>query len=347
MNIFIKKTLTYILPILLIVFITNIICDPASLFRGIEIEIAKNLSNGFNVTGIQNIDERILQKNRIEMLDVSPETIILGSSRIMQVGSSYYGSNSQNNGVSGASLEDIIAIYQLYKDNGIKPQKLVIGIDPWLFNQNNGQSRWLSIKQAYDTYYGKISKNLITNIPIHKYAQLFDLSYFQASIISLPKIMQNITPIATKEEFNNTLTRLIDGTITYGYDYRTKSEGDVEISANSFISGDIYSLENYNELSVNKVQEFESFINSLLNQGIEVDFILMPYHSIVWQYINENIKYSQVNEVEDYIYKYSYENQITITGSYDPGSYMLTSRDFYDGMHLSPEGVKKVLSNTL
>lgn len=343
MKLFLKKILAYILPIILIVFLVNLISDPASLFKGIELKIATDISNGFNVTGVANIDERILQKKVIENIQNPPETIILGSSRIMMVGRAYYGIKSRNNGVSGASLEDIIAIYQIYKEEGIKPKKFVIGVDPWLFNQNNGQSRWLSIKNDYDRYYNEESNQFIVDLPIHKYEQLFSLSYFQASIKSLSKNVNNNKPIATQNELNNTLTRLIDGTITYGNDYRTKSGREVEDAAKNYINGNIYSIENFNDISEEIKTKFENFIVDLLKNGIEIEFLLMPYHPIVWQHIEENEKYKAVQDVESYMYNFANKNSIKITGSYNPEPFMLSSTDFYDGMHLSPDGIKKVL----
>lgn len=342
MKLFIRKSLTYILSILLIIFSVNFVSDPASLFSGFAMEIAKYISNGFNVTGIQNIDERILQKNIIENIIFTPEIIILGSSRIMQVGQSYYGTKSFNNGVSGASIEDIIAIYQIYKENDTVVKKIVIGIDPWLFNENNGQSRWLSIKQDYDSFYGKNTNNFIKNIPILKYAQLFSPSYFQASIKSLLKTINNKV-IPTGDKYNRTLTRLTDGTITYGLEYRTRSETEINNAAIEYINGNIYSIENFKEISETIRNDFEIFIKKILKEGVEIEFLLMPYHPIVWKHIDENRKYEKVKEVESFIYDCASKNNIKIIGSYDPEPFRLTSSDFYDGMHLSPDGIEKVI----
>lgn len=343
MKLFLRKILTYTFPVIVIVVSVNLVSDPASLFRGFELQIAKYISNGFNVTGIANIDERILQKKIIENIQNPPETIILGSSRIMMVGEKYYGINSHNNGVSGASLEDIIAIYQIYKIEGINLNKIVIGVDPWLFNKNNGQNRWLSIKNDYDRYYDVESNQVVINLPIHKYAQLFSLSYFQASIKSLPKIVKTNKPIATQNELNSTLTRLTDGTVTYGNDYRTRSVREVEDGAKGYIIGGIYSIENFNEISEKIKTKFENFIVDLLKNDIEIEFLLMPYHPIVWKHIEENEKYKMVQDVEAYIYDFAHKKNIKITGSYNPEPFRLSSTDFYDGMHLSPDGIEKVL----
>jgi hypothetical protein len=35
--------------------------------------------------------------------------------------------------------------------------------------------------------------------------------------------------------------------------------------------------------------------------------------------------------------------KIAITGSYDPSLFNLGYTDFYDGVHLTPDGIKKVI----
>lgn len=330
------------MPMVLIINFLNYYSDPAFLFKHEEGDVAKIISENQNVTGFANIDERMLQKKIIEKLKHNPQIIIFGSSRIMEVGSHYY-ENSFNNGVSGASLEDLIAIYQIYKEKSIIPKKIVIGIDPWLFNNNHGQIRWKSLKNYYDNYHNN-SVYLINEIPFHILSQLISISYFQASVKYLPKRLENHNSIVATSESNNvTMTKLVDGTISYGYDYRNKTGSDVESAALNYINGNIYSIESFNEISKKIKTEFKKFIVGLLKNDIEIEFLLMPYHPIVWKHIEENEKYKTVQEVEAYIYDFAIKNSITITGSYNPEQFALSSDDFYDGMHLSPDGIEKVL----
>ncbi len=70
----------------------------------------------------------------------------------------------------------------------------------------------------------------------------------------------------------------------------------------------------------------------------------MPYHPLVYDYIKNTPKYSVVKDVESYINKYAIENGIDVIGSYDPTYLKLESENFYDGMHLAPEGVDKVFN---
>ena len=344
MKLFIKKSIFFIVSLVILIVSFNIIVDPANIFFGIEQKIAKYLTEGYNVTGNYNINERSLQKQLIQKLKTSPSTVILGSSRIMQVGKHFYGDDTINNGVSGASLEDLIAIYQMYFQRGYLAKKIVIGIDPWIFNENSSQDRWETLRSEYYSFFDEeipfFRMPSITN-----YAQLLSLSYFQESFKMFPQILKTkkIEIKPTTNDVNETFTRLADGTITYDLKYREVTNQEVENKARNEISGDLYSLEKYNRLSEKALSEFDRFIETIKNKNISIEFILMPYHPLVYDYIKSNQKYNIVMDVEAYIRKYSIENDIPIIGSYDPEVLRLESSDFYDGMHLTPEGINKVI----
>ena len=345
---FLKKTIIYCLLVLLFVILVNIIIDPANIISGIEVKIAEYISEGYNVTNVQNIEERLLQKNIIQNLLYSPSIIILGSSRIMQIGKKYYGNSCFNNGVSGASIEDLLAIYQLYIENGHANsiEKVVIGIDPWLFNKNNGQNRWESLSNEYYTFIEK-DVPFVNRIPLYKYSQLVSPSYFQTSVVNIPKFiirLRNKENIMPTYEYNNiSFTRLSDGTIEYDLKYRSKTTVDIENEIKNYTSGEIYSLENYFELSNDIINDFNLFINKINENGAEVEFLLMPYPVAVYKYLLSNEKYKIISSVEEYISFFAKENNINIHGSYNPELFNLNTDDFYDGMHLNDNGIRKIL----
>ena len=78
MKLFLKRTILYILPLIIFILIVNISIDPGNLISGTETEIARYLKEGYNVTGNFNINERTLQKVVIQNLEESPSTIVLG-----------------------------------------------------------------------------------------------------------------------------------------------------------------------------------------------------------------------------------------------------------------------------
>ncbi len=110
------KSALFAISILLMVSSVNYFGDAGGIFNEGKIaKIAAYLVEGYNVTNVGNIDERDLQRRIIQLSKITPSTIVLGSSRIMMIKSEYFNTTSfMNHGMSGTSLEDMIAIYQLY-----------------------------------------------------------------------------------------------------------------------------------------------------------------------------------------------------------------------------------------
>lgn len=339
-SVFLKKIFLYLLPLALLVCLVNFIVDPGNLYSRVEEKIADYLLQGFNVTGEFNLDIRALQRIVIQNLKSPPEIVVIGSSRIMEVGKDIYGSSTLNNGVSGASLEDFIALFQMYDQRGILPKKVVIGIDPWLLNNNSEQERYKILQREYYSFFGK-EVPWYERLPLLKYSQLFSPSYFQEAVKLAPQVYRRkIEP--TQNEVNDKYTRLTDGTITYDVQYRKASSQEVEQRAQKFIAGNIYSLENFDVLSEKIKADFDIFIDSLKKKNIEVEFIFMPYHPVVYSYLEKNSKYAKVKEVEIFMKEYAQENNFMVKGSYDPSVYALGSKDFYDGMHMTRDGLSKI-----
>jgi hypothetical protein len=348
---FVQKIFIFFLPITIFLIFINYIEDPGNLYSPVEIEIAKLLSKGYNVTGsaVSNLNERSLHRQIINLRESTPEIILLGSSRTMLIGKDNFKNKTfLNHSVSGASIEDLIAIFQLYKNKNKLPKKVIIGIDPWLFNKNNGQIRWKTLRVEYDLYNKNISKTTATfkNLNVNNYFELLSPSYFQASIKMLLLKMRKGKDSeikATEESLNDSLTRVIDGTISYDLKYRNASSLEILSLAKQYIEGDIYSLGQFDDISSNIVLRFESFIDDLKKNSIQVEFILMPYHPLVYSHMIVQQKYSMVSKVEKYIKEYADIHYILTIGSYNPYLYKLNNNDFYDGMHLNSNGVRKVL----
>lgn len=338
--------LTLILSILMALF--NYLIDPAGLFRSnkYELGMAKILAKGKNVANVSNYDERLFIKYLIENIKFKPETVVIGSSRVMQVippdNRSFL-----NTCVSGASIEDLIAIYGIYKKNNIFPKTIIIGLDPWILNKNNEQTRWQSVKKDYydeiDTYNIKNIQHNSQNLEFKKFKELFSLTYFKASWVKFGEIISNDNPklyYETNLDLTDSPIRRKNGTIGYAPDYRDSSPAKVDQLANNSINNQIYSINDFSELS-NK-DSFEVFINNLLEKKIKVVFFLPPYHPIVYSEISTNIKYKNVLNAEKYFYDFAKKKHIPIMGSYNPKKGNYTRNDFYDGMHLKEEVVKKI-----
>ena len=121
---------------------------------------AKALTSGKMIAGLQNIADRVFQDLIIKNLQVRNDVIAIGSSTTMQLRKEVVWKdriNFFNHSVNGASLEDYIAIVGAYESiHGYLPSTVILGVDPWVFNKNSGQGRWVGLKKYYDYELDKI-----------------------------------------------------------------------------------------------------------------------------------------------------------------------------------------------
>lgn len=344
---FIKK-LIFLLPIPITLILTNYFVDPGKIFykHGFyEKGIVKILSNGENVENLSNYDERLLQKFYIDKLKEKKNLVVLGSSRAMQINSNITGERDMfNSSVSGASLQDLMAIYGIYREKNLAPKKIILGLDPWILNKNNNQIRWKSIQEDYFYIQNKIkNESGKTEKFDEKYLELVSLSYFQSAVDILGKD-ENVGYKSTKLDASKTNVKRKDGSLSYSEKVRNESKEEVRKKALEYVSKDyIYCLENFKEMDREYKTQFEKFINLIQGDGAEVVFFLSPYYPYVYNKISTSSEYKIVDDVEKYFRKFSKDKNIKVYGSYNPQNANCNEEDFYDGMHIKPSGVKKML----
>lgn len=343
------KTTLFFLPLALLVASVNYYGDAAGLFdNNIEKEMVKIIKDGYHVTNIHkdgrsNYNVRFFQRELIKNCSSKPDIMVLGSSKTMLINTDCFnGQTVMNNSVSGGSVEDMLAIYQMHKENGSLPKKALIGIAPWLFNANNNQKRWRLFKNEYNRFHNAETSKFDGYF---KYGQLLSCSYFQSSIKNLPTALSRKgAPTPTDEKYNEELTRLADGSLIYGREYREKHPGEIQEQVITQAKGRrIYSVENFSEISRKSWQEFSSLLNRLKSDGVAIAFILTPYHPIFYEKIKAD--YPMVLETEKMILELARRENFTTYGSFDPSKLGLDGSYFYDSMHCNEEGTSKILAN--
>jgi len=316
--------------------------DPACLFMHGTYEegVAAILNRGKNVANLGNYDERIVQKVYVNKLKASSQIVAIGSSRTMEIRSSFFtGKTFFNNSVSGATLEDIIAICQLYLNKNLKPEKIIIGLDPWVLNMNNQQTRWRSLENEYHSapFISSNSNSCFgSQNNLAKYKELISAAYLSASINKLIMKIHNkeIKYFETEDKSGKTAIKLADGSLVNDEKTRKLHTDEIRKHATDYAATNpIYSLGGFNELSRDHINKFESLINHLQNQGIEVMLFLPPYHPLVYKKISNDSKYKMLLEAESYFVKSARNKNIKLIGSYNPFNLNCRDDDFFDGMH--------------
>lgn len=207
--------------------------DPANLFGNLayEAEVARLLAHGRNVANVTHHDERLLQKFYVQELDRANDVVVLGSSRSMQVGRRLFpGLRFFNHSVSGATIEDIYAIFELYRERDLVPRQVVLGIDPWIFNRNHFQFRWKSLENEYrkSLRHGSAQKSLTleeSHPQANRYLQLINVEYFLAALAVARLPERNYYPTDSVEL--DVDIRLSDGSVSYNREYPSRSSAAV------------------------------------------------------------------------------------------------------------------------
>lgn len=353
MKSFIKRFFLAVTPILIIVSFVNYFGDAANIFKkDYEKNIANDLLKGNNVTNVANHNERLLQKYLINNTSFCPDVLVVGASRSMLINSTYFkGETFFNHSVSGATIEDLIAIVEMYREKRCLPKKIIIGIEPYFLNANNNQKRWETLELEYQTFINRIPNNSIkkednlafkTKIFLKKsfiFKELLSPFYFKSSVLELIMNKNNKAPFVTDKIANKAFTKLSDGSVNYDERYREASNEIVEEKVSSFLARDISNFERFDKLDIPLQSKFISLIDYLLLNNVKVEFFLAPYHPKVYEFITHTAKYKNVIKSETFFESLALKKQIKIIGSSDPNKFNLDSPYFYDALHLKEKGV--------
>lgn len=334
----------------------NYLIDPAELYSNKRIDYAiNNMLKGNDIENLNNVDERIFKKKFIEKSIKPADIIVLGSSRSMGINKKFFSEHYSfvNYSVSGAGINDDLALwFNYYNKYNNNPEKIIICLDPWILNTNNGENRWKSIE---DDYYSSLKlldikddelNDFYSNesLELKKIKELFSFSYFKASIKYLKNYDKMKVKIANNDNYGDVIQ--CDGSIKYGKRTESLSLEEINSKAQEYISGyNLYQLQNFYEIDLKRKEKLSKFIEFLKDSGTEIIFYLPPYHPVVYDFINKNEKYINVMISEDIFEEIAENNNIKVVGGYNPRDNNLNSNDFSDGMHMRSSGYNKVFKN--
>jgi peptidoglycan/LPS O-acetylase OafA/YrhL len=298
----------------------------------VEEIMAKDLFN-HSIIYSQNCDDRIFVKNRVAFEKMNPEAIAIGSSRLMQASSNGIGLNLLNLSVSGASLEDLIAIWEL-SSRKFNPDYVFLGTDPWIFNSNSRQSRWMSLGGEYRFALSKLGFDIKIESYKNKNKSIFN--YCANKVYKSINIKVNIA----NDDLPSWQDKIRkDGSRVYNFVYANKSIKDIERGLKKCAS---YGMANYSYSNEARLI-FEKFVSNLKSQNRKVVFVLSPYHPKM-----NNIMRSEEKklycEMESVFRNIAASYDIQVVGSYDPFIVGSGAEDFYDGMHPKDSCMNKVFS---
>ena len=290
-----------------------------------EYILAKKLSTSDYVY-FANIDERAFTEGRLSYTLDDINSVVMGSSRSMQVGAAMLKNPSMNLSVSGASIEDYIAFVGESVAK-LRPAKVYLGADPWLFNKNDRQDRWKSSAALYDYWKLKITETELTedvepflnsNPPI-EFSSVMQKLYWSINV--------DDSVVAQDGTVENMAKKAYDGSNIYSKEYISKSASEIQREFDSLLK---YAMSNHEHDSESRAG-YVRLIKWLVKNNIDVTIVLSPYHPRLYEkMVTDNLIYLSI---ENEFVMLGKDLGVNVIGSYNPRLVGCEESEFYDGMH--------------
>ena len=348
----ILKGLLIALPAVLLLVTVNYTVDGTAVLQGdkFERQIADAWQSGNAVGNFTNaINERSVMRLYVDQLDEPLDTLVLGSSRCMQITQQIAGTEGAffNSGMTGADHKDVLSTFYLFARSGKLPRHLIIGMDPWVLfdsdaalnfrSDDNLYREFLNECLGYDVEYQPEDHSL-------RRKALTSPGYFQENLLyyfsehpeeESPDILPNYE---LDYDFE---IRLADGTQYYSKETRLATQDVVDYNALVMTSVDYAQLYQFTEVSERLAGEWESFLRYAVQHGVDVTLVLTPFHPIYWEKLAVDPDYTGVAAAEQTARQIAARLGIAVYGSYDPSAAWCTGTDFYDGLHVRRESLSR------
>ncbi len=332
-----KAALLFV-PLLVFIAVFNVVVDPANLYRrDYEINVAQYIAAGKNVTNLKNMNDRIFQRHVAQLTAYTPHTLVLGSSRSMQLSREITGCETMYNAaVTNGDLRDMISLYMLYRDLGKKPDRVILMTDYCLFNTAKLDGR--AFVEGYSLFAQQTgTEELKTSAGYRKWLEVVSPAYFQDALRFI-EAGHSSTRVDTTDAYQtDTDMRRADGSYSYGLTFRNMTDEErIEWGKQMALSVDFY-LGAYEPVSVTLQAQFELFVDMLIEDGVQVVFQLPPLNPHMYEAVKNNAEYASLLELEDYFYTVAKQKGVMAFGSYSAEALGLKDTDFYDSLHCSME----------
>jgi hypothetical protein len=328
--------------------------------RTFEEKLTESELKNISVLVCTNYNDRSYKRRMLEKIKARPEVLLLGSSRVMLLNQHLFGQQHFfNASVSGAGLEDDIALYYIYQQRGWKPKTVVIGLDHWVLDKNYATKKWRTTflseyYSAIKVFFGQenTSARICTQLQgwFSEITTLLSASYFTESLKKISWIHQRMTqPLPENDivynpgshalhDFPICYLELPDGSKSTSWSGESLTASQTDAIAKKDLREVIWPR----QLDVKYQKMLDDFVYYLIAQQVEVIFYLPPYEPVAYAAFQREEAYKTVIAAEQYYLNLADKYHLKVIGSYDPAQSGLDSSDFIDYMHLKRKGVKKV-----
>lgn len=347
------KGLLLAIPLAAAVLYINYTVDGSAILRGdkYELEIATAWLDGKAVGNFDNtINERSVMRLYVDNLSAGPDTLVLGSSRAMQITAAIAGEQGSffNAGMTGADRKDILGTFYLFDRAGKLPQNLIVTADPWLLFDSEDALNYRSDDNLYREFLhrclGYEDVTYQAEDDTLRREALISAAYFQENIrYALQDHSADARPSILPDDLLDYAfeIRTSDGAQWYSQEFRAQDQEAVDLQAMVLAGVDYAQLYGFTRIAPQLATELEDFLAYAVERGVNVTLVLTPFHPIYWQKLTTDPDYTAVAAAEQALRAMAARCGVTVYGSYDPALCGCTNADFYDGLHIRRESIAR------
>ena len=327
--------------------------DPARLVapRTAERDIARVLAAGSNVTSYANYDDRAIER-AMAPLRPRPEVLVLGSSRLQMLRDARCAMRSArctgfvNGAMQGATLDDMLGVYGLYDAAGRRPNRVLLGVDPWTESTSGDGWRSLATERAM-----VLRRAGIPASPRREELALWARSartlatpeYFRLALYSFRRYgASGLAWQPTTSAQNAEKTKLPDGSVVWP----PAPVDAADRAATRFASTDLARDPRFHDFArraPGRKDALDKFVRYLGSEGVQVTIVLVPFPAAVYD-ASRRMSGDSLAAVERDVRRVAAHAGARVLGSYDPRRAGVVTRDFFDEDHLRPEPLALLLS---
>lgn len=329
------RIIALLLLFLAVIFSFNYAVDPANVFYDkYEETVADILTSGHNATGVENMDDRRLLQLLAQRRTQPIHTLVLGSSRAMQITPRVTGqADTFVAGVTGSDLRDCISGYFLFKNAGLEPSTVVLSAEFWYLSRGNMDNRALTAEYEAFCQAQGLAPVKTSSARLNKLKNFFSFPYFQSSVEYVVKGKRKTLPTPTDEFYTKSAVKRPDG--SYGYEEVLRSAPPSVAdgrAADKRIADNLAA--GFSDMDPSLCAQFDAFVGALVAEGKEVRLLLSPVHPDYYALMQEQPdRYALVFDTEAFYREIGEKHGVAVYGSFDPAPLGVTNADFYDEVH--------------
>lgn len=340
-------------------FFKNIQENADNIWVNKAVDIALSDNNAL-LPGWTQRKHRLLQHKLAYARQETPEILLLGSSR-QGFHNKFTDRSYVNAWINSAMLGDRLLTYEAFSNQGV-PKKVIIGIDPWMFDAN----AWRNIQ--FDASIDIFSEELKSIAPKLELTLEILNNNWSTCNESDGKWLNDMrfespdyyTQVVKKEKASVSLPSAIessvakehrimfpDGSFEHAGHIHDKAVEDIWVEASRWGAAyGIYIKNKFFNINPFLWSVFTKFIDYVYENGSEIFFLITPFHPAAYHAYNLVAKdgVDLFNIIENKIYEYTKKYNSQILGSFNPAN-IASIDDFVDSWHLKRTFIPRLVKN--